>query len=227
MRYDDPELRDKLAAEYVLGTMPIRVRRRFERLLAADPELVRAVEAWTTRFVAIDRGSPAEPPPARVWRAIERRLGPAPPPLQPGWLGTLAFWRSAALAAAAAAALAILYIAVWAPPARTSIVAILSDEAGMPGWITLGGPGRSDVAIAPITAIAIDPGHSFELWGIADGPPQPLGLLAATPGQPLLVDAAALPPPGGVLAISLEPQGGSPTGLPTGPVRYKGTVLAR
>jgi anti-sigma-K factor RskA len=38
---------------------------------------------------------------------------------------------------------------------------------------------------------------------------------------------AQLPPPGGVLAVSLEPAGGSPTGLPTGPVLYQGKVLIR
>ena len=30
----------------------------------------------------------------------------------------------------------------------------------------------------------------------------------------------------GVLAVSLEPSGGSPTGLPTGPVLYQGRILA-
>jgi len=31
---------------------------------------------------------------------------------------------------------------------------------------------------------------------------------------------------GTVLAVSLEPQGGSPTGQPTGPVLFQGKVLA-
>jgi anti-sigma-K factor RskA len=36
-----------------------------------------------------------------------------------------------------------------------------------------------------------------------------------------------LPAPGEVLAVSLEPSGGSPTAVPTGPVRYRGKILAR
>ena len=39
--------------------------------------------------------------------------------------------------------------------------------------------------------------------------------------------AAQLPPPGDLLAVSLEPAGGSPTGLPTGPVLSHGKVLSR
>ena len=46
MKYDDPELRERLAAEYVLGTMPSRSRRRFERLMAGDPALARIAAAW-------------------------------------------------------------------------------------------------------------------------------------------------------------------------------------
>jgi anti-sigma-K factor RskA len=83
-----------------------------------------------------------------------------------------------------------------------------------------------NVAIAPVRAIAIDAAHAFQLWAIADGKPRPLGLLTPEPGRPLMVQAA-LVPPGGVLAISVEPSGGSPTGLPTGPVPYKGAVLSK
>ena len=39
MRYADPDLRDRLAAEYALGTLRGPARRRFERLLAGDARL--------------------------------------------------------------------------------------------------------------------------------------------------------------------------------------------
>jgi anti-sigma-K factor RskA len=225
MRYDSPELREKLAAEYVLGTMPALVRRRFERLLAADPELRRAVEDWHARFDPIDYGAPVREPPARVWRAVERRLGLPQPAIRTGWLDSLAFWRGATIAAAALAAAVVLYVAVRPAPAPATIVAILSDDKGEPGWIALGGEhGGGDVEVAPVRQIAIDAAHAFELWAIAGGAPHPLGLLRPTPGQKLSV-AAALVPANGVLAVSLEPAGGSPTGLPTGPVQYKGAVL--
>ncbi len=225
MRYDSPELREKLAAEYVLGTMPALVRQRFERLLAADPELRRAVEDWHARFDPINYGAPVREPPARVWRAIERRLAlPGQPAMRTGWLDSLAFWRGATIAAAALATAIVLYVAVRPAPAPATVVAILSDDKGEPGWIALGGEHGSDVEVAPVGQIAIDAGHAFELWAIAGGTPHPLGLLQPETGHPLAVQAA-LVPANGVLAVSLEPVGGSPTGLPTGPVQYKGAVL--
>jgi anti-sigma-K factor RskA len=225
MNYDSPELREKLAAEYVLGTMPLLVRRRFERLLADDSELRRAVEDWHERFDPIDYGAAAQEPPARVWRAIERELVLARASAAPaGWLGSLAFWRGATLAAAAFAAAAIVFIAVRPTPAPSTVVAILSDDKGEPGWIATSSGHDGDVDIAPIRQVALDAAHAFELWAIADGKPHPLGLLTPQPGHPLAVQAA-LVPEHGVLAVSLEPAGGSPTGLPTGPVEYKGAVL--
>jgi anti-sigma-K factor RskA len=227
MKYDNPELREQLAAEYVLGTMPVLVRRRFERLLATDPELRQVVENWTARFEPIDYAAAAEEPPARIWRAVERRLAlpSAPATTRPTWWGSLAFWRGATLAAAALAAAAIVYVAVRTPPAPTNVVAILSDDKGDPGWIALRGERNAEIEVAPIRKVAGDAAHAFELWAIAKGPPRPLGLLPPEPGHKLMVQAS-LVPPGSVLAVSIEPTGGSPTGLPTGPVRYKGNVLS-
>jgi anti-sigma-K factor RskA len=228
MRYDNPELREQLAAEYMLGTMPVLVRRRFERLLTTDVTLRRAVEDWNARFDPIDLDDlddTEEEPPAHVWRAVERRLAlPPEAPARPGWLSSLAFWRGATFAAAALAAAVVIYVGVRPNPAPPSVVAVLSNDKGDPAWIALGGARGGDVDVAPIRSVAIDAAHAFELWAIKDGKPQPLGLLTPEPGRPLAVQAS-LVPADGLLAISLEPSGGSPTGLPTGPVQYKGAVL--
>jgi anti-sigma-K factor RskA len=229
MRYDNPELRDRLAAEYVLGTMPLRVRRRFERLMADDPELTRSVGAWADRLLPLDEAAAEVAPPARVWRAIERRVrgpvvSPPAPAVKPSWPGALALWRGAALAAGAAALALALYLVFSAGPAPV-VVAVLAGPGGEPGWVGVTGPKPGEVSFSAVAPKPESKPHAFELWGIAGAAPHPLGLLPQVSGSTLGLSATRLPPPGGVLAVSLEPPGGSATGLPTGPVLYQGKVL--
>ena len=228
MSYDDPELRERLAGEYVLGTMPIRARRRFERLMSADPALARTVGDWADRFAPLDQATPPEAPPARVWHAIESRIAAAVPPPPPAlWFGSLAFWRSLAIAAGAVAAALLLYVAAFPGrgPAPT-VAAVLTGHGGEPGWVAVAGPKAGEISVSAVEPPAESQPHAFELWAIAGGPPRPLGLLPGHPGDAVTLPARQLPPTGGVLAVSLEPPGGSPTGLPTGPVLYQGKVLS-
>ena len=224
MRYDDPTLRELLAGEYVLGVMPSRAKARFERLMAEDAALARLVGEWAEHFGTIDATAPAVEPPPRVKRALMKRIAPVPaPPHRVSWLDSVRLWRGLAAAAAVAAVLA-LFIALRPVPAPV-VVAILNDQDGQPSWIATLDPRASAFAVAALSPQDIAQAKSFELWAIAGGPPRPLGLLAPEPGKPLHLTAQDLPPEGGVLAVSLEPQGGSPTGLPTGPVLYQGKIL--
>jgi anti-sigma-K factor RskA len=228
MRYDDPELRERLAGDYVLGTMPARARRRFERLIAEDATLAALVADWAERFAPLDDATRDEVPPARVWRAIERRISadaPLPPRLARGWLGALALWRGIAVGMAAACAALVLYIAAAPGPSVPKIVAVLADSGGEPGWIAIAGPRKGEVSISAIRDFGGDTRHAFELWALAGGAPKPVGLLRPQPAEHLVVSAAVLPSAGGTLAVSQEPPGGSLTGLPTGPVMYQGKVL--
>jgi anti-sigma-K factor RskA len=230
MRYDSPELRERLAAEYVLGTMPSRVRQRFERLMAGDPALARMVGDWADRLSPLDSLTPAEEPPAYVWRAVERRIaGGAAAQSAPlrRWFQSLAFWRGLALAASLATAALALYLAVVPGPIAPTVVAVLSGHGGEPGWVAIAGPKSGEVSVSAVAPPAENKPHAFELWGIAGGQPRPLGLLPQHSGSAVTLRAAQLPPPSGVLAVSLEPPGGSPTGAPTGPVLYQGKVLVQ
>jgi anti-sigma-K factor RskA len=230
MKYRDPKLRDLLAGEYAMGLLPPRARARFERLMAGDAELARLVADWQERLAPIDQTAPPVAPPRRIWRAVEQgtlqRSFPAPT-RSAGLLQSLAFWRGFAGAAAAVATALVLFIAMGPGPARApTVVAVLADSTGTPAFIATRGERGEEVAVAPVRSQSLEAQKSFELWAIAGGPPKPLGLVSARPGKPLLVPASALTTAGTVLAVSLEPEGGSPTGLPTGPVLFQGKVLA-
>ena len=196
MRYDDPELRERLAAEYVLGTMPIRARRRFDRLIAADPVLARMVGDWADRLAPLDETAPAEAPPVRVWRMIEARIAvagdepAAPQPLLP-WFRSLAFWRGWAIAASAAAVALALYLVAFAPRAPApAVIAVLAGHGGEAGWVAVTGSRSGDVRFSAVAPQAAPKPHAFELWGIAGGAPRPLGLLPQHPGDAVKIGRA-------------------------------------
>ena len=75
MNYRNPTLLDRLASEYVLGTLRGGARRRFERVLREQPAARAAVAGWETRLSQLARSVPAVAPPPRVWAAIERTTG--------------------------------------------------------------------------------------------------------------------------------------------------------
>lgn len=231
MKYDDPRLRDILAGAYVMETLPRRAAARFERLMADDPALGALVEEWRERLAPLDAtASPIEPP-ARVWRAIEREI-PAPAPIRQAtaqrtpWWDWLPLWRGLALGAMAAAAALLLYITVPnpLPQAGPEVVAVLTDQSGAPAWIATAAPRDARISIAALQPQPIAADRSFELWAIAGGPPRSLGVLRTGQGERLTLAAAEVPHDG-VLAVTLEPQGGSPTKGPTGPVLYQGKIL--
>ncbi|MBI3897695.1 MAG: anti-sigma factor [Gammaproteobacteria bacterium] len=226
MNYRDPTLRERLAAEFVLGTLHGAARQRFLRLLRTDAALRADVTAWERRLseLLLQAAAPPVAPPARVWRAIERRLDNQPH--LPGWRQRLSFWRTFAIGAVAAALL--LYIGVTpltSPPAAPSFMAMLQDRQAQSTWLINTTRTTGEIVIKPLQPQTLAQQRALELWLIpADGTPRSLGLIAPTDATTLVV-AQALQPmliPGALLAISLEPAGGSPTGSPTGPVLFKG-----
>ena len=77
MNYDRDELLDRLAAEYVFGSMTSRARRRFERLRVELPAAESAAREWERRLMPLSQSVPPEAPPPRVWQGIDRRTGGA------------------------------------------------------------------------------------------------------------------------------------------------------
>ena len=66
MDYSRPELADRLAAEYVLGTLRGPARRRFEALVPAHPALSRAMLDWQRRVDALSVSVPCSDPTRRT-----------------------------------------------------------------------------------------------------------------------------------------------------------------
>jgi anti-sigma-K factor RskA len=71
--------------------------------------------------------------------------------------------------------------------------------------------------------------QSYELWLVPGSSAQPrsLGLITAGSDRtvPISAELGTAVPQAAAFAVSLEPAGGSPTGHPTGPVLYQGSIL--
>ena len=223
MDYSRRQLADRLAAEYVLGTLQGPARRRFDTLLAAHPGLRDAVTQWQQRLTPLATSVAAVPPPQRVWESIEARL--FAPATQRGapqrWWQRVAPWR-ALTGVATAAALAVLLFALEVPPAQPPIVIVLGANPETAAVMnasfvaSVSADGRA-LVLKPLNELAMTPGRALELWAVpAQGAPRSLGLVQASGATTLL--RAQLLRDTAALAVSVEPTGGSPTGAPTGPI---------
>ena len=131
MNYADPELHDRLAAEYALGTLRGPARRRFERLLSDDAYLRDLAEDWELRLNLLAESAPAVAPPRTSGRASpsgsgrQRRLCARSGPI--GYGRASVSGGLSAAAAGAAAALAV-YVALRPPDVGREQIAALDQR---------------------------------------------------------------------------------------------------
>ncbi|EKI0252586.1 anti-sigma factor [Enterobacter asburiae] len=214
---NDAEKRDDmLAAEYALGTLRGGARLQFQKRLADEPGLAARAAYWQNMFSTLDSHLTPVPPPETVWKRIALDL-PSTTPLRKsrpyiGWM--------------TAASLAAVTVIAWYST-RTPELAplmVLNDARQHGEWVVSADARREHLSITPLRPNAVAAQHSLQLWLIPDGQaPISLGLLhTAIPTRVTLRNTALTPD--ATIAISLEPEGGSPTGLPTGPVLYSGKI---
>jgi anti-sigma-K factor RskA len=212
MKSTNRELVDRLAAEYVLGTLRGRARRRFERWLVS-PQVGNIVKSWEERLAGLEPRHERVTPPPAAWPAIEARLGLRR-------LGRAPAMRWVAIAASVL--LVVIGVLTVRGPVATQ-QANIAAPAGTVYWhVELLGENQ-ELRVRVSNAHPLEAGRALELWALPEkGNPVSLGLLPAAgelrrvlSGTQRAALAAAKQ-----LAVSLEPAGGSPTGLPTGPVLH-------
>lgn len=212
------DLIDRLAAEYVLGTLRGRARDRFERWLDDDvatrrESARRAVHRWENRLVHLaDSLQPVDPSP-RVWRELRariatRRAGPR--------------WQSWAVAASVLLVMVATWLGFEATRSDWQTTAQLRESTSrVVGWEVALDRSQGAIRVEARNPPPLDAGRAHELWALpAGGQPVSLGLL---PRQGVVERRLTAPQLAALassrqLAVSLEPAGGSPTGAPTGPV---------
>jgi anti-sigma-K factor RskA len=213
-----------LAAEYALGVLAGTERAAAERLFQRDASFATMVAAWEERLAPWAREIAEVAPPPQVWDAIVAAL-PAPP--SAGLWQSIVFWRGFALASALAAACLGAFIYLGALNREPPLIASI-DGGGHRHFVATIDSVRGSIAVQP-AAYSADATREPELWLIpADGKPRPLGMLRADRAVTITIppELLAQTVSNAVLAVSLEPPGGSPTGLPTGPVIATGKLTS-
>lgn len=219
--------RDTLAAEYVLGTLDPSEARNIAARAANDHALAAAIADWEERLAPLSALAPAVPPPPALWDRLAASIAetPAPKAARTPLRRSLAFWRATTAAgfALAAAFAGIAFLRQPEPPSPARPVAALVPASGAPAAFIAEMQRDGTMRLVALEPVRVAEGRDLELWALPPGATQPvsLGVIPAA-GRDLAPSRPAAD--GTQLMVSLEPRGGSPTGLPTGPVLYAGVL---
>ena len=220
-------LRQKLAAEYVLGTLRGGARRRFEGWMHNDADLRNITAEWQQRLSPMSEFAGAVVPPKSVWTGIERRLNlKAKSSGALSWLNdNLGFWRNLGLVSTGLAAMLMVIVLTNRPVDTPNIayVATLTDDKAQTAMLLTADEQHRTLEARVVTTAALAADKSLHLWAVPkSGNPRSLGVLASNRGSFKLAENAVSADVV-VLAVTLEPKGGSPDpNGPTGPILYKG-----
>jgi anti-sigma-K factor RskA len=113
-------------------------------------------------------------------------------------------------------------------PKPAQYVAVLQRDAASPAFLLTFDLDRRTLTVRTVGAER-QAGKSYELWLVSDrfASPRSLGLIGKEEftQRPQLANYDAVTINRATYAVSVEPEGGSPTGAPTGPVLYSGKLL--
>ncbi|WP_374411277.1 anti-sigma factor domain-containing protein [Hydrogenophaga sp.] len=251
-----PELLDRLAAAYAIGTLRGGARRRFETLARERAPVRAAALIWQSRVASMTELEQAVAPSPVVWTRIENLVraereqaamlaAALKARAQPAgaWWRNLALWRGAAGAGVLATVLSVvttvglrdrlgaqiheLQAKLSAQP-QIEYVAVLNDDQASASMLVTFDPKNRKLTLQRVGGYQEASDKSLQLWALPPGgKPRSLGVLS----QEKLLQLAA--GEGDVrevpaLAVSLEPKGGVPSEIgPTGPVLFKGALIQK
>lgn len=221
--------------DYVLGLLSPEEAAVIEQQLEKDDALRSEMRHLRERLLELDVMALPEEPSQDLWSRIEGKLeethretvvdlesrrAAAPSKAARG------YWQGFVTAAIAAS---LLFMAITGsffvlrPSPEPIIVAVLLDSDANPGVI-VEAFGEDRVRIVPLVDIPVPSGQALEVWTLPDPETGPvsLGLLPAVAESSLGGFDLPRPDAEQLYEITLEPETGSPTGRPTGPVLFKG-----
>lgn len=227
---------DMLAAEFVLGTLEAEERAVVEARRQHDPELNELIRHWQDLLAPMNNTVAPVDPSEGLLSRIERQLDDMQEATvsQPGTdrnrdvSGTVVTLRHRlrrwqwSTAVAGIAALIMMSVLIWQPAAeRQSYVAVFQQNDEQPAFLLSVDLTTRELTLRPVTAQPLTD-RSYQLWIKAEPlGPQPQSVAVLDDNMTVAADALQDYDPQlleqATFGISVEPQGGSPTGQPTGP----------
>lgn len=227
---------DALAGEYVLGTLSAAERRAVSDRREREAELDAAIRAWEARLAPLaDTVAPVAPPP-NLYSKVRAQIGLSAHVVslrarERQLTRRAGRWRNATMGMTALAA-SLAGVIGWREQQLsempTQYSAVLQTGSDKPAFLLTVDTKTRNCVISAIAAPK-QPEKSYEVWLVhADlKTPKSLGVMAEGdmhvmpmndgPDTALFMNAT--------FAVSLEPEGGSPTGSPTGPVLFSGKLF--
>jgi anti-sigma-K factor RskA len=220
-----------LAGEYGLGVLSLEDRQKVERRMRNDRPFAAIVTRWEQNLSSFNDEYEALMPSPTVFPKVERRVfgdaGPAKGTSSSLW-NSLVLWRTLAVASLViAAAVVALNPGVTAlSPRKKPLVAALGAENSAINLVASYDVASGRLKVTPVAAGKPEE-KSLQMWLIrGSNPAISLGVLPQTGEGEISIpqNIRGQLAEGVVLAVSVEPFGGSPTGVPTGPVVASGAV---
>lgn len=203
MNYNRPELLDRLASEYVLGTLRGRARRRFDKLLGSMPAARAAVSEWEQRLASL--AAPVRPlePSARVWHAVQARTFAKASSVRgkaraPWWSMILKPALGAVFALGVVQMAPGLFFDVDSLAQREqalpqSYVGLLTDKDNQATLLVSSTRHGTRVSVKFLRPVGVPAGKRVQIWALPkEGAPFPIGVaLAATPPKSTTFEMSA------------------------------------
>lgn len=227
---------EALGAEYVLGTLSREERADVARRRGTEPALDAAITAWERRLAPLaDTVSPLAPPP-NLYNKIRAQIGLSAHVVslrarEQSLVRRGNWWRNAALGMSAVAA-SLVGVVGWqmhlARQMPTQYVAVLQAGNSLPAFL-LTVDTKTNMFVISALQKPSEPDKSYQLWLVHDEMPKPKSLGVFNDSKmdmrPMSGGKMHDMMMEGTYAVSVEPKGGSPTGLPTGPVVFSGKLI--
>ncbi len=220
-----------LAGEYVLGTLSAAQRQQVVQRMQNEPVLRTAVEEWERRLLPLTSLVEEQEPSTQLWPRIVKDLRRQSANAQSNWSAwwnDLRFWRGLAASGFAAAAVLLAVMVTRPPtPAPNFMVVLVEPQERTPGWIVQASATDRQLTLTPLRPVAVPGQKALQFWTKGEGWDKPVSLGLVEPGKAVTLALDKLPPlqANQLFEITLEPENGSPTGRPTGPILFIGKAV--